>query len=1281
MLTESQLKFVVTMRDQATSTMRQVSSQFQSMGRSTSLAENAAKRYTGVLGGLERSLNGVRSASQRMGQTETPHLFTPEGTEEVQRSQAAVLASTFVIAQMARGLSALMHPSKATHSSVQLVMEMLGRAGQAAVQFGSNIKKMESSTNPILRNIANATTQMHGAWTEFSKTPAMTNLRNFVAPLAEAVGYTSAQKLTGGLAMLERGLFGTNLAFGRLNEGLGHFANDARTRASAALHKLTGGLFGAIPAAESLWQKMRRLMGIFNPLASVIRSAVLALGAFVGAQALVQGITNAFAFERISNQTVVLAGTSARAMEIYRDRILDMSNATGVALNDLASGFYFISSSGYNGAAALDVLAASAQGATIGLGTTREVADLVTSVMNAYGSSAGSAADVVGVLAAAIEQGKGEADEFGRSFGRIMALAEIAQVPFNDLAAAVTTLTTTGLPASEAVSSVRAMLQDLVRPSTVGLGVLRAYGIQLSDINRSLREDGLLSTMQMLRDRMSDYDLGRVVNSVDGMVALLSMTDQNLARSREIADNVRLANAATLDQKFNFVMASDVEVVSRGLRNLSNFFQTLGQNLLPLVASGFRFLAENGQYLIVVLTFLFSKVVKLVALFALHAVISNFGRALLGAAIGAMRLGQWIIRLFPLAIVLVQRLMAAFLRNPIGFALQAIIWAVSYLGSSMLMLMPTLAVFGDTVLRFGSTSVTSGNLIRAVWEVVGERISAVFSGIASWYHRHEQTIIEMFHASEQAAVGFVTAIFNWISDLSHWIMVIIRFIGSIPIVTGAAVDGTLAQFNIMIATMAEQLRALPEWLAAYATGGADAAGQVASRVTDRIAARTREEVAAIEDASRRVSEAQRNILGDTSRPNWLQSLGTDILARAQALDASGTMDEGSGERPARVAPPIPTDPAVRDQPGQSFSERLAKQIAEIRQRTAALVQDVATQALWTAAQAIGLDMSREASFSLEQQNGAAALRNELALEHIGIIDQQVRQAGLETEATIERYRIAGLSQAAQARENALLEARLQWAQDNNLTSLEGVSLTEAQIDAITRLADAQEQLRTHTMTLSQGISAALEDMSQKARDIGGQMRDAITQTLGGAVDNITSMLAGQEADWRDWGFNIISTILRVIVQMLVMKAVMASMKFLGLADGGVVSKSANGNVFANAQRFAAGSAFANSIVSNPTLFRFGKGGSQLGLMGEAGPEAVLPLRRMANGKLGVEAIGGGGGNVFAPVINITVQSSGNAGIDHESAKQIAQVVDATMSKKMQEFEHRQARQRNHLVTR
>jgi len=87
----------------------------------------------------------------------------------------------------------------------------------------------------------------------------------------------------------------------------------------------------------------------------------------------------------------------------------------------------------------------------------------------------------------------------------------------------------------------------------------------------------------------------------------------------------------------------------------------------------------------------------------------------------------------------------------------------------------------------------------------------------------------------------------------------------------------------------------------------------------------------------------------------------------------------------------------------------------------------------------------------------------------------------------------------------------------------------------------------------------------------------------------------------------------------------------GYVDG--ASQHAQGGIFNEygqvAQAYAAGGAFTNQIVSQPTYFAHGGG---FGLMGEAGPEAIMPLTRMPNGDLGVQT-SGTGSNVVINIIN------------------------------------------------
>lgn len=116
--------------------------------------------------------------------------------------------------------------------------------------------------------------------------------------------------------------------------------------------------------------------------------------------------------------------------------------------------------------------------------------------------------------------------------------------------------------------------------------------------------------------------------------------------------------------------------------------------------------------------------------------------------------------------------------------------------------------------------------------------------------------------------------------------------------------------------------------------------------------------------------------------------------------------------------------------------------------------------------------------------------------------------------------------------------------------------------------------------------------------------------------------------------------------------------YTGNAYANWAAAQADGGAWANGvQFFANGAAFTNSIVSRPTAF--GMAGGRTGIMGEAGPEAILPLARGADGSLGVRSVGGGGGTalqVNAPVaVTVEDRSSEGMELDQEALQQNMQL--------------------------
>lgn len=385
------------------------------------------------------------------------------------------------------------------------------------------------------------------------------------------------------------------------------------------------------------------------------------------------------------------------------------------------------------------------------------------------------------------------------------------------------------------------------------------------------------------------------------------------------------------------------------------------------------------------------------------------------------------------------------------------------------------------------------------------------------------------------------------------------------------------------------------------------------------------------------------------------------------------------------------DATAEDQPdvdaAQAAQDKWETWERSMRARIATVTETRRQQELMNIATALGAQAAMRAAGADREAALAATARGRAAIGLLNDLDaaqdaQRVRSLDSDTAAIQERSRIATTMWGEQAAiANALLEARIQRAQENNVLLGQEPPLTDEVTQAIIRNTQARYAAEHAQMSVMDTIRMNLSVWAEQAKQISGSVGEIMNTAIGGVVDNITAMLSGQQADWKQWGFTIINMILRVIVQMLVMKAVMASLKFFGFETGGVFP-SANGNVFSGAQRFANGSAFANKIVNSPTFFRFAKGGSMAtGVMGEAGPEAIMPLRRLSNGKLGVEASGmGGGGNNFNTTIAISVEgSTGSPSQDALYMEKVAHVVSKTMDKKLADFALRQSRQGNRLA--
>ncbi|HCP9538859.1 TPA: phage tail tape measure protein [Escherichia coli] len=204
-----------------------------------------------------------------------------------------------------------------------------------------------------------------------------------------------------------------------------------------------------------------------------------------------------------------------------------------------------------------------------------------------------------------------------------------------------------------------------------------------------------------------------------------------------------------------------------------------------------------------------------------------------------------------------------------------------------------------------------------------------------------------------------------------------------------------------------------------------------------------------------------------------------------------------------------------------------------------------------------------------------------------------------------------------------------------------------------------------------GLQEGLTNWADSATDYASQAADAVVSTMDGLVSNISDALAGNVVDWRNWGSSILQEVSKILMNAAIVNGLKSLSKSMSGAGGwlgtvgdwlsGAVAN-AKGGVYTSANL----SAYSNTIVDTPTYFAFAKGA---GLMGEAGPEAIMPLTRAADGSLGVRAIGnvnGGGGFVYSPVYHISIQNQGSNGeIDARSARGLVDLIDSRVVSIMQ----------------
>lgn len=319
---------------------------------------------------------------------------------------------------------------------------------------------------------------------------------------------------------------------------------------------------------------------------SLTRNVTLPIVA-VGAAAVKMSLDFDSAFQQMHQ----LAGVSASEIDGMKESVLGLAGETGKAPTELAEALYFLRSSGLDGAAAMDALEMSAKASAAGMGSTVEIADAVSSAMNAYAESGLTAANATDVLVATAREGKAEPAELAGQMGKLLPIASELGISFQDVGGAIATLSLKGNDAAASSTLLQNVMQKLLRPSQQAQEALAGVGISVDDIRGMIAEKGLLGTLETLKASLGESGFVRFWEDAQAVQGALGIVGGDIDATR---DRFAALNDSTGDTDEAFGKWAE----TMGAKNAQAFAQfqvamiRLGDVLAPIAADVASFAAS-----------------------------------------------------------------------------------------------------------------------------------------------------------------------------------------------------------------------------------------------------------------------------------------------------------------------------------------------------------------------------------------------------------------------------------------------------------------------------------------------------------------------------------------------------------------------------------------------------------------------------------------------------------------------------------------------------------------
>lgn len=326
--------------------------------------------------------------------------------------------------------------------------------------------------------------------------------------------------------------------------------------------------------------------------ATTVRRTVFALSAALGA-----ATNEAIKFQTAMAEVWSIMNVSRGVAEKLAVDVRAIAVEFGQAPVETARALYQTISAGVTNAAdALFTLRVASKAAVAGLTSTFAAVDALTTVINSYGLAVSDATKISDMMFTAVREGKTTFAELSNTVGTVTALASQAGVKFQELMAAVATLTKGGIRTDLAMTSLRQTIVSIINPGAEASKLAKKLGIDFSAFG--LKVEGLVGLLQRVRRAVGGNveamtTLFPNIRALSGVMSLAGSQSAEFARQLQNMEN----SSGATEKAFGKMANTARFKLAQAWAKIRDVAITIGRMAMPFVVEGAARLARAFEML------------------------------------------------------------------------------------------------------------------------------------------------------------------------------------------------------------------------------------------------------------------------------------------------------------------------------------------------------------------------------------------------------------------------------------------------------------------------------------------------------------------------------------------------------------------------------------------------------------------------------------------------------------------------------------------------------------